>query len=177
MSSAFDISDSSTASRVDMSRPPGGGRTGIRAASVRDGSAVVVTVGGELDASNVESWSFLLSKLGLATTPPGPFVIDVRNVRFMARGAFLSLAREAQGCRRRGFNLYLVSNRPVVARTVAACGLRPVLLVLPTVEAALSLPQRPAMKVRGAAGKPREFDYGSVRRPPKRSRTFFSAAT
>ncbi|UQX10296.1 anti-sigma factor antagonist [Candidatus Mycobacterium methanotrophicum] len=114
-------------------RPLRGGSTGLRATSVRDGSAVIVSVAGEVDASNEDFWSHLLSKMGAAATAPGPFVVDVRGLRFLACGAFPILAREAQRCRRRGFNLHLVSNRAAIARTAAACGLRPVLLIFPTV--------------------------------------------
>jgi anti-anti-sigma factor len=138
MSFAIDFSRPEPTLSVGSSKPLHDRRLGLRATSVRDGSAVIVTVGGELDVSSGDSWSYLLSKMASAATAPGPFVVDVRSLQFMARGAFDILAREAQRCRRRGFNLCLVSDRPGIARTVAARGLRPVLLIFPTVEAALS---------------------------------------
>jgi len=138
MSFAIEFSRPEPTLSVGSSTPLHGGRPELRASSVRDGSTVIVTVGGELDATNAESWSYLLRKMASAATAPGPFVVDVRNLQFMARCAFDILAREAQRCRRRGFNLCLVSDRPVMARAVAACGLRPVLPIFPTVEAALS---------------------------------------
>jgi anti-anti-sigma factor len=138
MGCAFEFSCSTEALSVDTRKPVRARRTELRATSVRDGPAVIVTVGGEIDASNADFWSRLLSKMASAATVPGPFVVDVRNLRFMACSAFPILAREAQQCRRRGFNLCLVSNLPVIARTAAACGVRPVVFIVPTVQEALS---------------------------------------
>jgi anti-anti-sigma factor len=101
-------------------------------------SAVIVSVAGEVDASNEHAWSQLLSEMATATTVPGPFIVDVRDLDFMACCAVNALARESERCRRRGIGLCLVGCQPIVARTVAICGLRWVLPVHPTVEAALS---------------------------------------
>lgn len=138
MSSALEFPRPKPTLSAGATGPLRSGRPRLRASSVRNGSAVIVTVAGELDASDGESWSHLLGKMAMAATAPGPFVVDVRNLQSIARSAFATLAREAQRCRRRGFNLSLVSDHPAVVQTVASCGLRPVLLVFPTVEAALS---------------------------------------
>jgi anti-anti-sigma factor len=138
MNEAPEITAPTPVLSADQTGPLRGRCAGLRASSVRDGSAVIVAVVGELDASNNGSWSRLLTKMGGTTVAPGPFVVDVRGLRSMECGAFHILAREAQRCRRRGFNLCLVSNSPATAQTVAACGLRPVLLIFPTVDAALS---------------------------------------
>ncbi|BBZ15003.1 anti-sigma factor antagonist [Mycobacterium branderi] len=110
----------------------------LRATSERCGAAVIVRVGGEVDACNEDAWSNLLIKMAAAAVAPGPFVVDVGNVGFMGCAAFVVLAHEARRCRRRGVNMCLVTNQPIVARVVAAGGLRPLLSVHPTVEAALS---------------------------------------
>ncbi len=54
--------------------------------------------------------------------------------------AYAVLAQESVRCRRRGVNLRLVSNQPIVARTIAACGLRRLLPMYTTVETALAPP-------------------------------------
>ena len=94
-----------------------------------------MSVGGEVDASNEDVWRTLLTKMAAAAIAPGPFVVDVRNLRFMGCGALFVLAQQARRCRRGGVNLCLVSNQPIAARTVAGAGLRPLLSTHPTVEA------------------------------------------
>ncbi|WP_343575044.1 anti-sigma factor antagonist [Mycobacterium sp.] len=118
--------------------PLGDAHRALLATSACNGSAVIVSVGGEVDASNEDVWNNLLTKMAASAIAPGPFVVDVRGLRFMGSGGFVALAREARRCRRRGVSLCLVSNQPVVARIVAASGLRPLLSMHPTVEAALS---------------------------------------
>ena len=118
--------------------PLGGARRALRAATRRHGRAVVIAVRGEVDASNEEDWKYLLAQMAATAATPGPVVVDVRGLNFMGSGAYAALAREAEWCRRRGVTLYLVSTQPIVARTVAACGLRWMLPIHPTVEAALS---------------------------------------
>jgi anti-anti-sigma factor len=117
---------------------PLGEPIGLQAASLRDGSAVIVAVAGEVDAGNQATWSLLVGKMAAAVAAPGPYVVDVRNMTFLNHRAYLVLGQEAQRCRRRGVNLCLVSNQPIVAKTVAATGLRPVLSIYPTVEMAVS---------------------------------------
>jgi anti-anti-sigma factor len=123
---------------VGRSLPLGDGHSALRATSERSGSAVIVCAGGEVDACDEDAWSNLLTKMAAAAVAPGPFVVDVRDMRFMGCGAFFVLGQEARRCRRRGVNLCLVSNQPIVARVVAAAGLRPLLSMYPTVETALS---------------------------------------
>jgi anti-anti-sigma factor len=99
---------------------------------------VVVCACREVDACNEDVWSNLSTKIAATAVAPRPFVVDVRNMRFMGCGAFFVLAQEAWRCRRRGVSLCLVSNQSIVARVVAAGGLRPLLSMHPTVESALS---------------------------------------
>lgn len=114
--------------------------SGLRAVTGCTGSAVVVHVGGDIDASNEVAWQRLVSKSAAIAIAPGPFVIDIRDLDFMGSCAYAVLAQESVRCRRRGVNMRLVSNQPIVARTIAACGLRRLIPLYATVETALAPP-------------------------------------
>ncbi|WIM88484.1 anti-sigma factor antagonist [Candidatus Mycobacterium wuenschmannii] len=113
-------------------------RSTLRATTERYGSAVIVNAGGELDASNDATWRRLLSEASAAAGPPGPLVIDTSGLDFMGCCAYAALAEEAERSRERGVEMRLVSNQPVVARIVRACGLGDLLPVDASVDAALS---------------------------------------
>lgn len=113
-------------------------RSTLRATTERYGSAVIVTAGGELDASNDAAWRRLLSEASAAAGPPGPLVVDTDGLDFMGCCAYAALAEEAERARERGVELRLVSAQPVVARIVRACGLTDLLSVDTSVDAALS---------------------------------------
>ncbi|QLL05228.1 anti-sigma factor antagonist [Mycobacterium vicinigordonae] len=104
------------------------------------GSAVVVHVSGDIDASNETIWQRLVNRSAAIAIAPGPFVIDIRELDFLGSCAYAVLAQEAVRCRRRGVNLRLVTSQPIVARTIAACGLRRLLPMYTTVETALAPP-------------------------------------
>ncbi|MDI3314070.1 MAG: anti-sigma factor antagonist [Mycobacterium sp.] len=110
----------------------------LRATTERNGSAVMVHAGGEIDACNEGTWRRLLDEAVTAAVPPGPFVIDTSGVDFMGCCAFAVLADVAYRCRRRGVDLRMVSRQPIVARVVKACGLSDLLPVHATVDSALS---------------------------------------
>src|SRR5246127_5031734 len=95
----------------------------LRMTTERSGLTVIVTAGGELDASNEATWRRLLSEAAAAAGPPGPLVIDTSGLDFMGCCAYAALAEEARRCRQRGVEVRLVGNQPLVARIVAACGL------------------------------------------------------
>jgi anti-anti-sigma factor len=118
----------------------GDAQSGIRAVTECTGSAVVVHVGGDIDASNENVWQRLVNRSASIAIAPGPFVIDVRDLEFMGSCGYAVLAQASVRCRRRGVNLRLVSNQPIVARTIAACGLRRLLPMYTSVESALSPP-------------------------------------
>ncbi|OSC36908.1 anti-sigma factor antagonist [Mycobacterium decipiens] len=122
------------------SSQPSDPHSGLRAVTECTGSAVVVHVGGDIDASNEVVWQRLVSKSAAIAIAPGPFVIDIRDLDFMGSCGYAVLAQESVRCRRRGVNLRLVGSQPIVARTIAACGLRRLLPMYSTVEAALSPP-------------------------------------
>jgi anti-anti-sigma factor len=112
-------------------------RSTLRTTTERIGLAVIVSAGGELDASNDAIWRRLLCEAAAAAGPPGPLVVDTSGLDFMGCCAYAALAEEAERCRGRGVEMRLVSNQPVVARIVAACGMSELLPVDATVDAAL----------------------------------------
>ena len=114
-------------------------RSTLRATTERSGLAVIVSAGGELDASNEATWRRLLSEASAAACPPGPLVVDTSGLDFMGCCAYAALAEEAELCRDRGVEMRLVSSQPVVSRILAACGLSEVLPVDVSVDAALSM--------------------------------------
>jgi anti-anti-sigma factor len=115
----------------------GGRAPWLRITTQRIGTAVIVDVCGEVDASNEGSWARLLRAISTTSMAPGPIVVDVRGLEFMGLCAFAVLAEEAKQCQRRGIRLRLVSRQPIVARIIRECGLRWLLPVHPTIDRAL----------------------------------------
>jgi anti-anti-sigma factor len=113
-------------------------RSTLRATTERSGEVVIVSAGGELDASNEATWRRLLGEAAAAAAPHGLLVVDTSGMDFMACCAYAALGEEAESCGRRGVEMRLVSNRPHVARIVAACGLSKLLPIDESVDAALS---------------------------------------
>ena len=116
----------------------GDSRSTLRATTDRSGAAVIISAGGEIDACNERTWRHLVSEAASVVTPPGPFVVDVTGLDFMGCCAFATLADESERCHRRGVELRVVSNQPIIARIVDACGLSRVLPVYPTGDSALA---------------------------------------
>ena len=114
----------------------------LRATADRSGAAVLINAGGEIDACNEHTWRQLVSEAAGVVTAPGPFIVDVTGLEFMGCCAFAVLADEAQRCRERGVELRLVSQEPIVARIVDACGLSGVLPIYPTADVALATDAR-----------------------------------
>lgn len=110
----------------------------LRAVTQRNGSAVIIRAGGEIDASNEDTWRNLISEAAAVAAAPGPLIIDVNGLDFMGCCAFAVLADEVDRCRHRGIQLLLVSRDPSLARIIAACGFSSVLPLHPTTESALS---------------------------------------
>lgn len=115
-----------------------GARSTLRTTSERSGSAVIVHAGGEVDASNEDTWRHLLSEAAAAASSPGALVVDTSGLDFMGCCAFAVLAEEAERSRERGVDIRVVSSQPVVARLVAACGLGELIAVDESVDAALA---------------------------------------
>ena len=127
-------------SSTRLSSQFGDPNSGLRSITELSGSAVVIHVGGDIDASNESVWQRMVSRTASIAIAPGPFVIDLRELEFMGSCAYAALANEAVRCGRRGVNLRLVSSQPIVARTIAACGLGRLLPMYTSVENALSSP-------------------------------------
>lgn len=102
----------------------------------RYGPAILLRVGGEIDLSNVITWTRILDEVASATAAPGAVVIDLNDVDFMAGCAFTALANQSAQWRRRGIEFRLVSNQPITARILAACQFQDQLLLYRDVAAA-----------------------------------------
>jgi anti-anti-sigma factor len=111
----------------------------LRATTDRSGPAVLITAGGEVDACNEHTWRQLVKEAASVVTAPGPFVVDVSGLDFIACCAFAVLADEAERCRRRGIALRVVAKQPIVERIVKACGLDALLPIYPTADSALAM--------------------------------------
>ncbi len=110
----------------------------LRATTDRRGPAVLIYAGGEVDACNEQTWRHLVSEAAATVASPGPLIVDVTGLDFMACCAFAVLADVAETLRRRGVELRLVSRQPIIARIVDACGLGGALPVYPNVDSALA---------------------------------------
>jgi anti-anti-sigma factor len=73
-------------------------RSTLRATTERSGEVVIVSAGGELDASNEATWRRLLGEAAAAAGPHGLFVVDTSGVDFMACCAYAALGEEAESC-------------------------------------------------------------------------------
>jgi anti-anti-sigma factor len=110
----------------------------LRATTDRRGAAVLIYAGGEIDACNEQIWRRLVSEAAGTVASPGPLIVDVTGVDFMACCAVEVLAEVAHDLRRRGVELRLVSPQQIVSRIVDACGLAGVLPIYPTADSALA---------------------------------------
>ncbi len=111
----------------------------LRATTQRDGSAVVVYAGGEIDACNEDTWRHLLVEAAAAVSAPGILVVDTSNLDFMGCCAFSVLVEELDSCRQRGVDVRLVSSQSAVHRIVQACGFGDLLPVYPSVDSAFTV--------------------------------------
>ena len=109
----------------------------FRVSVVRWGLAVVVRVGGEIDANNVANWECLLQEAASAAAP-GLLVIDVDQLDFMGSCGFAALVELSTQCRTRDVTVCLVSNQSITERFIAACGWREALPLYRDVDAALN---------------------------------------
>lgn len=114
----------------------------LRATIERSGSMVLLRVGGEVDAHNVAIFDALLSQAAGATIAPGPLLVDINGLDFMACSGFAALTEQSALCRPRGIELCLVSNQPRTARIMAAGGFDTGLSLYRDVQAALESEHR-----------------------------------
>ena len=101
----------------------GGAGNTLHATIERNGTTVLLSAGGEVDAANEHIWRRLLGEAATATAAPGTLVIDTNGLDFMGGCAYAALAEQADRCRIRGINLCLVSAQRIVARVVGVMNL------------------------------------------------------
>ncbi|OBJ86143.1 hypothetical protein A5640_11210 [Mycobacterium asiaticum] len=108
----------------------------FRISVVRWGLALVLRVGGELDANNITNWQRLLHEAASAAAP-GLLVIDTDQLDFMGTCGFAALVDLSTQCHSRDIALCLVSTAPAIERIIAACQWRDALPIYPDIDAAL----------------------------------------
>jgi anti-anti-sigma factor len=142
MKTIIDGSPPSSGSRLTLSTrlvfELGDPHSTLRATTDRRGAAVIIYAGGEIDACNEQTWRHLVSEAASGIAAPGPLVVDVTGLDFMACCAVEVLAEHAESLRRRGVELRLVSPQQIVSRIVDASGLGAMLPIYPTVDSALA---------------------------------------
>jgi len=111
----------------------------LRITTERNGSALILRAGGEVDAANEVMWRRVLSQAAAATSEPGPLVVDVNGLDFMGCCAYAALADEADRSHPRGIEVCLVSQRAITRRIIAAGALGSRLRVYPDVGTAVSI--------------------------------------
>ena len=72
-------------SSTRLSSQFGDPNSGLRSITELSGSAVVVHLGGAIDAGNEIVWQRMVSRTASIAIAPGPFVIDIRALDFMGR--------------------------------------------------------------------------------------------
>jgi anti-anti-sigma factor len=102
------------------------------------GSAVVVSVGGELDLATVPVLRDRLASLESASSSPDPLVIDLSSVTFIGSAGLALLVEVHNRCSERGMSLAIVAAGSVVPRAIQVTALDRVFAVHPTVDEALS---------------------------------------
>jgi anti-sigma B factor antagonist len=103
-----------------------------------NGTGVVVHVAGELDLTTAP---VLVGELTLAraeATPPGPLVIDLTDVTFMASVGLSILIEHNRLCREVDVELHVVAGNRTIVRTITMTGLDGTLAVFATLAEALA---------------------------------------
>lgn len=103
------------------------------------GVAVVLSVRGEVDMFNAQTWQQLLAEAADLASAPGPLIVDANEADFMAMHAYVALVEQSRHCRRRGLGLRLVSGQRTVARALGIGGWNADLPLYPDVDAALNV--------------------------------------
>ena len=71
----------------------------LRATTDRNGAAVLINAGGEIDACNEHTWRQLVSEAASVIIPPGPFVVDVTGSISWAAARSRCWPRKRNGAR------------------------------------------------------------------------------
>ncbi|MCT2587905.1 anti-sigma factor antagonist [Actinophytocola gossypii] len=101
------------------------------------GSAVVVSVGGELDLATVPLLRERLDTLSDVVAVPSPLVVDLSGLSFIGSAGLALLVDLNNQCVERGVLLALVANGTVVPRAIQVTALDQVFSVHTSVDEAL----------------------------------------
>lgn len=102
------------------------------------GSAVVVSVRGELDLATVPVLSDGLESVGEVSSAPSSLVVDLSAVTFIGSAGLALLVELHNQCTERGTPLAVVATGSVVPRAIQVTALDQVFAVHATVEEALN---------------------------------------
>jgi anti-sigma B factor antagonist len=100
-------------------------------------SAVVVSVRGELDLATVPVLRERLERLGEASPPPSPVVVDLSGVTFIGSAGLALLVELHNQCEERGVRLALVATGTVVPRAIQVTALDEVFSIHSSLDEAL----------------------------------------
>ncbi|MGH3761101.1 STAS domain-containing protein [Actinophytocola sp.] len=101
------------------------------------GTAVVVSVRGELDLATVPVLRDRLDSVGEVSAEPSPLVIDLSAVTFIGSAGLALLVDQHNRCQDRGIPLELVATGSVVPRAIQVTALDQVFSVHDTVDEAI----------------------------------------
>jgi len=101
------------------------------------GPAVIVRVAGTVDADAAPSLIEHLTAAALHATPPGPVVVDLRDVHVFGSSGIAALMETHQRCRQRHTELRVLATASVT-RPLEITGTRDILTICPTLTEALS---------------------------------------
>jgi anti-sigma B factor antagonist len=115
-------------------------RDGLRVGQQVNGSAVVVTVGGDIDLGTAPALRAELSEALAAATAPAPVVLDLTAVEFLGSAGLAAIAGAHQQAEAAGTPLRLVATQRAVLRPIELTGFGSMLALYPTVPEALAMP-------------------------------------
>lgn len=101
---------------------PDGIATACRSIDHR-GRVVIVHARGEVDAYSLPTWRQVTREACAHASPPGPVIVDITGLDFIACCALAAPVDQADVCRAHGINIIVVSRAPIVHRVTAATGL------------------------------------------------------
>jgi anti-anti-sigma factor len=108
----------------------------MRAFIERDDSAVIVYVGGEVDACNESTWRRLLGEAAAAAAPGAALIVDLTGLKFVSCSALEALIRQSHWCRRHDVQMRVVTEQAVIRQVVGACAPAHEVPIFPSVDLA-----------------------------------------
>jgi anti-sigma B factor antagonist len=104
---------------------------------VGDTGGVLVHVVGEVDLATAPQLDDQLAAAAERVTSPGPLVVNLTGVAFLASVGLSVLVKHDELCREAGIALQVVSGNRAVARTLRMIGLTETLTVFDTLDTAV----------------------------------------